>query len=202
MKQQSFAACAAVLALAALPAWAGDVVAITQFTGSANTAVVEQVASGGNNQVQIYQGSSWGDTQDGSRVQVVQQGVDFARANVYQAGSGNDYIIRQSDGVNLQVDINVDSYWETNSNGQYNTILVDQSGFDSSIRIDQAWGMHNRAEVLQQGGQNVANIVQIGDGHLATISQSGTNLQALIEQRGGYNNVATIRQGYGGVGVP
>lgn len=194
MKQQQFAACAAALAFAALPAWAGDGATITQFYGSANVVAVEQIATGGNNAVQVFQ-NEYGYEGNGNLVQVTQLGVDASRADIHQSGNGNQYTIRQTGGANLQVSVNAD-YWLGDTNGDYNTILVDQSGFDSSVRVNQLFGSNNHIDILQQGGANVAEVVQAGDGHQASIWQSGTNLQALIEQRGGYGNVATIRQGY------
>jgi hypothetical protein len=194
----SFAACAIALAFAAAPAWAQDSAFITQVESAGNTAVIEQIASSGNNYATIEQTPSWYNG-GGNTARLLQQGVGNSTAWIQQSGQMNDYTIQQRDGWGLQANINSGTMGYNEPGGEYNTVLIDQSGFDSGAWVNQAgYGSYNRAEIVQGGGgQNQANIWQsYTSNSVASIFQAGSNLQAGIQQGGGGGNVATIRQGY------
>jgi hypothetical protein len=193
----SIAACAAALAFAACPAGAQnfDTAFITQVEAVGNTAVIEQVASQGGNYATIDQipGPYYG---SGNTARVLQLGVGDSQVRLNQSGQMNDYTVRQVDGRNLTAFVDTGSYWDGALGGEFNTVLIEQSGFNSSARVDNGFGSHhNRAEVMQQGFQNQANIAQYSTGgSLASVYQAGSNLTGVITQSGGYGNSATIRQ--------
>lgn len=202
------AACA--LAAAAGSASASDSAKITQG-GVANTALIEQVSTAGNNSATVVQGEGWY-SGSGNMAQLVQQGVGNSQIEVYQSGYANQHMVWQSDGYNLNARINVNSAYYGGDFGEGNTVMIDQSGSDAHAWVEQGNSSYSRAEIWQQGwgGQKFADIFQSGSGNMAsvqqmgsgqaTILQAGSNLSASIVQRsdsyGGYGNSAMIRQGY------
>jgi hypothetical protein len=194
----SFAAGAIALAFAAAPAWAQDSAFITQYESAGNTAVIEQVASFGNNYATIDQMSPayYG---SGNLARLLQQGVGNSTASIYQSGQMNDHTILQHDGQGLRATINAGGMGYYEPGGEFNTVLIDQSGFDSGAWVNvSGHSSYNRAEIVQGwGGQNQASISQYyTNNNLASIYQAGSNLTGVINQAGGGGNVATIRQGY------
>jgi hypothetical protein len=203
MKQVSIAACAAALAFAftAVPAGAQalDSAFITQVEAVGSTAVIEQIASQGGNHAAIeqVQGAYYG-YGGGNAARVLQLGVGDSQVRLTQSGQMNDYTVRQFDGRNLTAFVGTRAYWDGGPGGEFNTVLIEQAGFDSSVWVDNGLGgSQNRAEVMQRGYQNQADIVQHNtSGSMASIYQAGSNLTGVITQAGGYGNSATIRQGY------
>lgn len=202
MKHTSFVAACAV-AVAASPAWAqvADSAFITQIEATGNMAVIQQVESQGNNYATIDQiQSGYYGYGGGNRAQVQQTGVGDSQVRVNQSGQGNDYTVTQSYGRNLAAFVDTQAYWDGGAGGAYNTVLIQQSGVDSTAFVDNAFGSNNnRAEVMQQGfgGQNQASIAQYGtSGNQASVYQAGGNLTGVIIQSGGGANMAAIRQGY------
>lgn len=204
MKHMSLvAACTAVFAVAAAPAWAqvADSAFITQIEAAGNMAAIQQVESQGNNYATIDQIQNGYYGYGGSnRAQVQQQGVGDSQARISQSGQGNDYTVMQSYGRNLAAFVNTQTYWDGGTGGEYNTIMIQQTGVDSTAFVDNGYGSNNnRADVWQQGfgGQNQASITQYGtSGSQASVYQAGGNLTGVIIQSGGGANMATIRQGY------
>lgn len=194
---------AAAFAFVALPAAAQDSAFITQVDSVGNTAIIEQIATRGGNYATIDQipGAFNG---SGSIVQLLQEDVGGSTARVNQAGEGNDYTVRQFHGDNLQAFVDTRTYWEGGLGGSNNIVSIEQSGTNASAWVDHGGGASfNRAEIVQigSGGRLQADVAQYSSGNVASIYQYGSNLDASIIQSGGYGNVATIRQGYGGVAV-
>lgn len=201
------AACA--LAAAAGPVAANDSAKIAQG-GVANTALIEQVVSAGNNSATVTQGEGWY-SGSGNYAQLVQQGVGNSQIEVFQSGYANEHLVWQHDGYNLNARVNIDSAYYGGGFGEGNTVMIEQSGTDAHAWVEQGNSTYSRAEIWQQGwgGQKFADIFQSGSGNMAsvqqmgsgqaTILQSGSNLNATITQRSdsyGYGNSAMIRQGY------
>jgi hypothetical protein len=206
MKQVSIAAaCAAAFAFAASPAGAQalDSAFITQVESAGNTAVIEQLASQGGNHATIdqvpgayYYGGG------GNAARVLQLGVGDSQVRLNQSGQMNDYTVRQVDGRNLTAQVGTRGFWDGAPSGGFNTVLIEQSGFDSSAWVDNgSGGSQNRAEVMQRGVQNQADIVQRnGSGNVARVLQEGVgNSSAWIYQSGQMNDY-TIQQ-HDGMGL-
>ena len=209
MKQaSSVVACVLGLACTAAPAWAGDVAQIGQG-GASNNAVIEQIATAGNNFATVRQGDPW-QGGSGNNAMLMQHAVDNSMIDVYQSGYNSQYHVYQHDGSNLQANVNVNSaYYGDTMEG--NTVMIDQSGYGARAWVEQGGSMYSRAEIVQRGwgGENFADVMQSGSGNQAmiyqegsnqgSIYQAGSNLNATIVQISngyGYGNSATIRQGY------
>ena len=213
----SLVACACTLAFAAAPAWAQDSAKISQ-SGAGDHAVIEQIATGGNNQASVHQGESWYGGSSGNSAQLMQYGVNSSRIDVMQSGFNNHYQVFQHDGSNLQATINAGSGMYGQGGGDSNTVHIHQSGWDAWASVEQGGSYSsradsmqhggegpNRADIMQSGGMNEAMIHQHTGGNQATIQQMGNNLSASISQQGnggygygygyGQGNTATIRQG-------
>lgn len=203
MKHRSSVVASALgLVFAAAPAWAGDVAQISQ-AGATNTAVIEQVASGGNNFAMVRQGDEWRNA-DNNSVQLVQYFVDNSLIDVFQSGFNNQYSVFQHDGSDLQANVNTDLASYGGGAGESNSVMIDQSGYGARAWVEQS-GIYSRAEIVQQGwgGASFANVMQAGVGNQASVFQSGSDLNATIMQSSngygygyGSGNSATIRQGY------
>lgn len=205
MKYLSSLAASLGLAFAAAPVFAGDIAQIGQV-GGANNAVIEQIASGGNNFATVRQG-------DGAReatannAQLVQVAVDNSFIDVFQWGFNNQYNVFQHDGADLQANINTNAASYGNGFSESNSVTIDQSGYGARAWVEQG-GMLNRADIVQQSwGGNSADILQAGTANQAAIFQSGGNLSATIMQSSGAFdpgfgsvNTATIRQGHSAPG--
>jgi hypothetical protein len=190
------------LFLAAAPAWGGDIAQIGQG-GASNNAVIEQVATGGNNFAMVRQGSDWQDS-NSNNAQLVQHAVDNSLIDVYQSGFNNQYNVYQHDGSNLQANVNMQSSY-SGGFSESNSVTIEQSGYGARAWVEQGGSMYARAEIVQHGwgGENFADVRQSGIGNQASIFQSGSNLSASIVQNAngyasgyGSGNTATIRQGY------
>jgi len=196
-------ACAAAFVVVASPARAqvADSAFITQVEAAGNMAIIQQVESQGNNYATIDQiQNGYYGYGVGNRAQVQQTGVGDSQVRVSQSGQGNDYTVTQSYGRNLAAFVDTQASSDGGAGGDYNTVLIQQSGVDSTAFVDNGFGSNNNhADVTQQGfgGQNQASIVQYGtSGSQASVYQAGGNLTGVIIQSGGGANMATIRQGY------
>ena len=210
----SVVACVCSLAFATAPAWAQDSARIDQG-GAGNQAVIEQIASGGNNQASVHQGEGWYGS-SGNSAQLMQHAVDNSRIDVMQSGFNNQYSVFQHDGSNLQASINVNSGMYGQTGGDGNQVTIHQAGWGAWANVEQGGSYFSRAEIVQHGadGQNMADIRQSGSandalvyqhtgGNQASVQQMGNNLSAsIMQQSNGYGygygagNNATIRQGY------
>jgi hypothetical protein len=209
----SVIASACCLAFAAASAWANDTAMITQG-GSGNTVMIEQIATAGNNQASVRQGEGWY-SGSGNHAQLVQHGVDNSHIEVVQTGFNNQHMVYQSDGTNLQANVNVYSGQYGGGGGEGNMVDIRQSGANAMAWVEQGGSMVSRAEIWQSGwgGQSFADIHQSGHGNQGRIDQMGGNNQASIQQSGSnlnasiiqnsngyyggpYGNQATIRQGF------
>lgn len=212
MKQAiTLIASACCLAFAA-PAWADDTARVTQG-GASNSVMIEQIATAGNNHASVTQGEGWY-SGSGNHAQLTQYGVDNSRIDVVQSGFNNQYMVRQSDGSNLQALVNVNAGYYGDMVGEGNMVEIHQSGTNAYAWVEQGnssysratiwqsgWGGQSMADINQSGSNNQASIDQVGGGNQASVQQSGNNLQASIMQNSnggyyGYGNNATIRQGY------
>jgi hypothetical protein len=213
MKQfSSILACA--LAFAAASASAQDSAKIAQG-GVGNSAMIEQVATAGNNSASVNQGDNWYGNGSGNSAQLMQYAVGNSQIEVYQSGYNNQHTVYQSDGYNLQARVNVNSSYYGGGFGEGNSVMIQQSGSDAMASVEQGSSAYSRAEIWQQGwgGQSMADVVQSGYGNMASVQQmgggqasiyqSGSNQNASIMQRSdnygygyGYGNSATIRQGF------
>jgi hypothetical protein len=209
----SFLACAIGCAFLAAPAWAdNDNAVINQTSDSGGNGVfIEQIMNyGGNSAVVNQVGDPYSYGSGNNQVNLMQQAVAGSSVEVYQGGQGNDFRISQFNGYNLHAIVNADS-WYGDVGGEFNTLQIEQSGFDSLARVQQSGSAYSQANIRQNGwggGQNIAEIMQSGYGNQATIEQAGSNLTASIQQMGGsfnasivqtggsYGNVAMIRQFY------
>lgn len=191
-----FAACTIALGCAA-PAWAQDGAFITQREAFNSKAFIEQIASLGNNYAVIEQVPT--NYAGGDNVaQVLQQDTQDAAAWLYQSGNMNRYTIMQTHGQVLRADINSGMFGYENLGSEYNTVTIEQSGYQSSAGVNLGGdSSYNEANIVQNGGFNQAGIRQYFSSHnTAAIQQTGSGLQASVDQIGGGGNRATIRQGY------
>lgn len=199
----SMFACAVILACAASPVLAQDSAQIAQF-GEGHHALIEQVSTAGNNSATIYQGTGWYSGY-GNQASVMQRNVDSSQVEVHQAGGGNNVMVAQYDGWNLTAHVNVESGWRGELGGYDNSVMIEQTGFDSFASVDQGSSAYSRAEIRQSGmgwgdgSGNRAEILQSGANNQASIQQSGSNFNAMIVQGNpgygnSYGNSAFIRQ--------
>jgi hypothetical protein len=208
----SIVACA--LALAAASSSAQDSAKIAQG-GLANSAMIEQVSTAGNNTASVNQGEGWYGGGGGNSAQLMQRGVGNSQIEVYQSGYNNQHMVYQSDGFNLQARINVNSSFYGDGRSEGNSVMIEQSGYDAVAQVEQGGSSYSRADIRQHswGGPSMADITQSGYGNMASVQQmgggqasiyqSGSNLNASIMQRSdhygygyGNGNNATIRQGF------
>jgi hypothetical protein len=196
----SIVACA--LALAAASSSAQDSAKIAQG-GGANTALIEQVSTAGNNMASVNQGEGWyGWNGTGNNAQLMQRGVGNSQIEVYQSGYNNQHMVYQSDGVNLQARINVNSSFYGNGMSEGNSVMIDQSGSGAVASVEQGGSSYSHADIRQQGwgGQSMADITQSGSGNMASVEQMGGG-QASIYQSGSNLNASIMQRsdnyGYG-----
>jgi hypothetical protein len=178
------------LAFVATPAFAQDTALISQH-GNGGSVMIEQVAGMGTNRISVYQSEGWDGWSSGS-VQVNQSQVADSIATVFQSGN-NQINVFQHDGAYLNVEVN-DGNYGPYYGGEFNSVTVDQSGFDAWARVDQFASAYSNANITQaSNGGLMAELFQHGNYNQANIFQAGGNLNATIHQ-GGENNTASIHQ--------
>lgn len=197
--------------IAAAPTWAEDSAKIAQG-GAGNTAMIEQIATAGNNMASVHQGEGWY-SGSGNHAQLMQRSVDNSRIDVMQSGFNNQHNVHQYDGSNLQANVNVNSGMYGEQGGEGNWVQISQSGSNATAWVEQGSSMNSRADIWQSGwdGQKMADVWQSGSGNQAMVNQHGGSSQASVYQSGnnlsasitqgantygyGYGNTAQIRQG-------
>ena len=190
----AFACC-----IAAAPAWAQDSAKIAQG-GAGNSAMIEQIATAGNNMARVHQGEGW-QSGSGNHAQLMQRAVDSSRIDVMQSGFNNQYSVHQYDGSNLQANVNTNSGMYGQQGGEGNSIQISQSGSNAMAWVEQGGSMNSRVDIWQSGwdGQKMADVWQSGSSNQAMVNQHGGSSQASVHQAGSNLN-ASITQGSNGYG--
>lgn len=172
-------------------AQAEDRAAIEQH-GSGSAVTIEQIASRGDNQVQVAQHSGW----NGSQVQVTQIQVAGSSVDIRQAGD-NHVSVTQRDGGGLKAEVFSNDYYY-GQGGERNYVSIEQSGFDAWARVEQMYGAsNNHVKLLQESQGGVGAMVsQHGYTNQANIMQAGSNLTATIMQGGSDNSASIVQRSY------
>jgi hypothetical protein len=146
--------------------------------GTANKAIVEQIADSAN--ARIYQGTGIraGYTAPGGSANeaAIRQyaGATDSRADIYQDGS-----------------LNLATTLQTASNS---TAMVNQDGVGNSSVVDQQSGSGHSASVTQYADSNQSFVTQNGTGNTAVVGQYSNGNVSSVNQ-GGSGNLATVTQG-------
>ena len=174
------------------------VVGLSGMALASNTADVDQ--SGTDNEAYINQ---VGGSPNNNTIDIDQIAVTTNDAVVYQNGSGNDVDVIQ------------------NASSGYNNLYVEQlgtngagNGDDNILKLSQAAGTNNDANVYQWGNENVANVSQtaslynnfyvkqngnsnvlVGANSDGTINPSGAATQ--ISDASYYNDLSCVQSGDG-----
>ena len=135
----------------------------------------------------------------------VGQSASDAYARIRQQGERNSFSISQSGSAS--------SYFDGAQTGNANTMHASQGGNGSNVLSGVQWGdanaisvrqsstvaagLHNGAQLAQNGSRNSMDLSQDGNGNVALLTQNGNDNQMSLVQLGDGNQLTWTQQGNG-----